>query len=72
MTIPDPSHKPTIEFSSVESFEKIFRQHFAFVCGVIHKYVADKAKVEDIAQEIFTELWVKKDQLHIHTSLGAY
>ncbi len=72
MTISDQSHKPFVGLSGVDSFETIFRQHFAFVCTVIHKYVGDKSKVEDIAQEIFTELWVKRDQIHIHTSLGAY
>ena len=42
------------------------------VCNVVFKYVADKSKVEDIAQEIFTELWLKRDQIHIHTSVPAY
>jgi len=35
-------------------------------------YVRDRTKTEDIAQEIFTELWIKRDQLHIHTSVPAY
>jgi RNA polymerase sigma-70 factor (ECF subfamily) len=42
------------------------------VCQVIYRYVGDKVVAEDIAQEIFTELWQKRDQLHIHTSPQAY
>ena len=50
----------------------MFKQHYAYVCQVVFRYIRDKSKVEDIAQEIFAELWVKKDVIHIHTSIPAY
>jgi RNA polymerase sigma-70 factor (ECF subfamily) len=50
----------------------LFRQHYSYVCNIIHKYVGDKSKVEDIAQELFSELWIKRDTILIHTSLVAY
>jgi RNA polymerase sigma-70 factor (ECF subfamily) len=56
----------------MDSIEQLFKQYYAFVCNVIRSYVKDKAIAEDIAQELFTELWVKKDQLNIHTSVPAY
>lgn len=56
----------------MDSVEQLFKLHYAFVCNVIHTYVRDRTKTEDIAQEIFAELWVKRDQLHIHTSVPAY
>lgn len=56
----------------MDSVEQMFKQHYAFVCNVIYTYVRDRSRTEDIAQEIFAELWVKKDQLHIHTSVPAY
>ena len=56
----------------MDSVEQMFKQHYAFVCNVIHMYVRDRTKTEDIAQEIFAELWIKRDQLHIHTSVPAY
>ena len=56
----------------MDSVEQLFKQHYAFVCTVIHAYIRDRSKTEDIAQDIFTELWVKRDQLHIHTSVPAY
>lgn len=56
----------------MDSVEQLFKQHYAFVCNVIHRYVRDPSKTEDIAQEIFAELWIKRDQLHIHTSVPAY
>jgi len=56
----------------MDSVEQMFKQHYAFVCKVIFAYVRDRTKTEDIAQDIFAELWVKKDQLQIHTSVPAY
>jgi RNA polymerase sigma-70 factor, ECF subfamily len=56
----------------MDSVEQMFKQHYAFVCKVIYAYVRDRTRTEDIAQDIFTELWVKRDQLQIHTSVPAY
>ena len=72
MLNPDQAGKPTIMLSQMGPFEQLFKKHYAFVCNIVHKYVGDKSKVEDIAQEIFTELWVKRDQIYIHTSVQAY
>ena len=56
----------------MDSVEELFKLHYAFVCNVINRYVRDRSRTEDIAQEIFAELWVKRDQLNIHTSPAAY
>ncbi len=56
----------------MDSIEQLFKQYYPFVCTVIRSYVKDKAITEDIAQELFAELWVKRDQLNIHTSVPAY
>jgi RNA polymerase sigma-70 factor (ECF subfamily) len=72
MSISDQTGKPALLLSQLGPFEHLFRDHYAFVCNVIFKYVGDKSKVEDIAQEIFTDLWLKRDQIQIHTSVQAY
>ena len=72
MSISDQTGKPAFLLSQMGPFEQLFKKHYALVCNVVFKYVADKSKVEDIAQEIFTELWLKRDQIHIHTSVPAY
>ena len=56
----------------MDSVEQLFKLHYAFVCNVINRYVHDIARTEDIAQDIFAELWVKREQLVIHTSVTAY
>lgn len=42
------------------------------VCSTIFRLLKDKDKTEDVAQDLFAELWQKRDQLHIHTSEAAY
>ncbi|MEO6132591.1 MAG: RNA polymerase sigma-70 factor [Saprospiraceae bacterium] len=71
MSIQEPE-KPSIRVSQMGPFEQLFKKNYGFVCSVIFKYVGDKSKAEDIAQEIFTELWLKREQVTIHTSLSAY
>ena len=56
----------------MDSVEQLFKLHYAFVCSVINRYVRDRSRTEDIAQDMFAELWTKRDQLHIHTSATAY
>ena len=72
MSNPENKDNPTIVLSQAGSFEQLFREYYPYVCQVIYRYVSDKSRVEDIAQEIFAELWVKKDSIHIHTSVNAY
>lgn len=72
MSNPEHTNKPAILLSQTGPFEQLFREQYPFVCQIVYRYVRDKSKVEDIAQEIFAELWVKKDLIQIHTSVTAY
>ena len=72
MAGPEHTDKPSTPLSQMGSFEELFRREYAFVCHVVNRYVAERSKVEDIAQDIFSELWVKRDSIYIHTSVQAY
>lgn len=72
MSISDHTGNPAISLSQMGPFELLFKMYYPLVCNVVIKYVGDASKVEDIAQEIFTELWLKRDQIQIHTSVSAY
>lgn len=72
MSTPESSDQQPVRLLNDGSFEQLFRNHYAFVCQVIHKYILDRTKVEDIAQELFAELWNKREHILIHTSTSAY
>jgi RNA polymerase sigma-70 factor (ECF subfamily) len=61
-----------LELRDEQTFEKLFTDWF----GKLHTYASSILKDEDIAEEsvqaVFTRLWVKRNELHIHTSIKAY
>lgn len=50
----------------------IFKEHYPFVCKVINRLLSDEHKSEDLAQDVFYDLWRRRDVLEISTSLRAY
>jgi len=54
------------------AFRTMFNAYYTEVCRHIFRYVPRQQATEDIAQEIFAELWSKREQIDIKTSVGAY
>lgn len=52
--------------------EALFRQHYTFVCQAAYRILPDGHLVEDLAQDVFYELWKKRERLDIKTSIRAY
>lgn len=55
-----------------KTFPEVFEAYYAMVCDQVFKVIGSKRDVEDIAQEIFFELYQKRNQLKIKSSLPAY
>lgn len=51
---------------------RIFEKYYAEVCKHIYRLIPVRETCEDIAQSIFMELWKKRRDFEIHTSIGAY
>ncbi|SDG19698.1 RNA polymerase sigma-70 factor, ECF subfamily [Dyadobacter soli] len=54
------------------AFRKIYEKFWSPLYAVAYNHVRDRAVAEEMVQELFTKLWLKRDQLTIHTSLQAY
>lgn len=54
------------------ALRRIFDRHYPLLLGDIYRIVADEDTCQDLAQEVFVELWRKRADLDIHTSLRAY
>ncbi|RZL15671.1 MAG: RNA polymerase sigma-70 factor [Pedobacter sp.] len=63
---------PLENVTDIGSFETIFKQHYAMLCARAWRFVQDKDIAEDIVQDVFYNLWKKRDELHIHTSIASY
>ncbi len=55
-----------------KALKSIFDQHYPLLIGDIYRILPDEDTCQDLAQEVFVELWKKRASLDIHTSLRAY
>ncbi len=54
------------------ALRSIFDRHYALLLRDVSRLIADEDTGKDIVQETFVELWRKRAELDIHTSLRAY
>jgi len=55
-----------------ESIEILFTMHYDYLCKCVYKLIQDASTCEDIVQEVFTEIWRKRDKVNINTSIKGY
>ncbi len=55
-----------------EGMRLLFGAYYEHVCLTIVRLVRDPHTAEDLAQEVFFEIWKKRAQLRIHSGLKAY
>lgn len=55
-----------------KALRSIFDQHYSLLIGDIYRILPDEDTCQDLAQEVFVELWRKRESLDIHSSLRAY
>ncbi|MFN0015716.1 MAG: RNA polymerase sigma-70 factor [Saprospiraceae bacterium] len=54
------------------ALRRLFDLHFPLLLGDLYNYLPDEEACKDLAQDVFVELWRKRENLDIHTSLRAY
>lgn len=54
------------------AMELLFQRYYAYLCRSAYRVLADSVLVEDLVQEVFYELWKRRGDLRITTSLKAY
>ncbi len=54
------------------AMELLFHRFYAYLCRSAYRVLGEEAVAEDLVQEVFYELWKRRKELHITTSLKAY
>lgn len=54
------------------AFAAIFRAHYAGLVGAAERLLRERARAEDVAQEVMLELWRRRHTLPADVSLRAY
>ncbi len=54
------------------ALELLFNKYYRLVCDAVYRILEDPVVTEDIAQEVFYEVWKKRNSLNISSSFKAY
>ena len=57
---------------SQEGLKAIFNSYYNYLCTIAYRYVGDEHLAKDLSQEVFFELWKRRKELQINTSLKFY
>jgi RNA polymerase sigma-70 factor (ECF subfamily) len=58
--------------SDSSEFDKLFRLHYKFLCNVANKILHDRDASEDVVQDVFAKLWLKKTEIPLLQSGKNY
>lgn len=62
----------TLKEGSVTAFEMLFRTYYRPLCQYAYSFLNDRDEAEEVVQTAFINIWDKKGQVEIQTSLKAY
>ena len=54
------------------SFEKVYRYYYPRLIYFTKQYIPDQEVSKNVVQDVFTELWDKRNALHTDTNLNAW
>ena len=54
------------------AFEQIFREHFEGLAGFVYRLTRSRAIAEELVQDLFLEIWVRRERLVITETLRTY
>lgn len=60
------------DFKSKQGYEALFREYYQPLCAYVHFYLKDRAASEEVVQDLFFNLWKKREDLEINTSIKSY
>jgi len=62
----------TLKEGSESAFEMVFRTYYRPLCQYAYSFLNDKDEAEEVVQAAFINIWDKREQVEIQTSLKAY
>ena len=56
----------------LRNIEELFNEHYEFLCNVANRLLNDRDAARDIVQDVFLQLWRKRNELNIDHSMKGY
>lgn len=57
---------------SEQAAELLFKKYYSQICYAVYRIIPDTTTSEDIAQDVFLEIWRKRETIEINSSVKAY
>ncbi len=70
--MPDVELIELLKKNDERAISLIFKEHYGFLCQSIQRVVNDEHIAEDLAQDVFHDLWKRRETLNISISIKAY
>jgi len=61
-----------MQAGSEEAFERLFLAYYEDLCAFAAQYVSSSEKVEDLVQDVFLQVWERREVLDPEQSIQAY
>ncbi len=61
-----------IRNGDIDFFKELFEEYYSDLCVLAKEYVKDDTQAEEIVGDLFYNLWEKRKELDIHTSVKIY
>lgn len=61
-----------LKAGDVAAFDALYKRYWSKLYIAAYRRLRDREVCEEIVQDFFTSLWLKRDSLEIHTSFNAY
>ena len=60
------------KISTEKEFNTLFNLYYEELCRIAMPLVKDIDVVEDVVQDVFVKMWIRRDEIEINTSFKAY
>lgn len=54
------------------AFDELFRTHYKYLVVIAHKYLKDTDESRDMAQDVFLDLWKRREKINIQDSIKFF
>lgn len=61
-----------IKNGNKEVFDAFMREYWRSVTIFVYRYIRDREAAEDLAQDVFVNLWLGRDRLDVNSSIAGY
>ena len=55
-----------------QAFRQVFEQYFEYLVSTVYQLSGNVELGRDVAQEVFLDIWRKRSQIHVRSSLKSY